>query len=45
MNITLTEEEQNFQLTSDIVENVILTDLTQKNWRIGKPIGKRTKVT
>ncbi|XP_063708494.1 uncharacterized protein LOC134837103 isoform X2 [Culicoides brevitarsis] len=29
-----------FELTRELVDNTILTDLTQKQWRIGKPIGK-----
>lgn len=29
-----------FQLTRDLVAGTILTDLTQKDWRIGSPIGK-----
>lgn len=30
-----------FTLTREFVDGTILTDLTLKDWRIGKPIGKK----
>lgn len=33
-------ERPEFELTRDLVDNTILTDLMKKQWRIGKPIGK-----
>lgn len=32
-------EKPDFELTRDLVDNTILTDLMQKQWRIGKSIG------
>lgn len=32
--------EQEFALSRDLVDGAILTDLMQKRWRVGKPIGK-----
>lgn len=29
-----------FVLTKDMVDGTILTDLRNKDWRVGKPIGK-----
>lgn len=31
---------QEFVLTKELVQGTILTDLCQKDWRVGKPIGK-----
>lgn len=31
---------QEFELTRELVDGSILTDLTKKQWRVGKPIGK-----
>lgn len=31
---------QEFELTREMVDGTILTDLTQTKWRVGKPIGK-----
>lgn len=33
------ECKQNFVLTRETVEHSVLTDLSLKKWRIGKPIG------
>lgn len=32
-------DQPEFELTRDLVDNTILTDLMQKQWRMGKPIG------
>lgn len=37
--------KQDFVLTRDLVDNAILQDLMQTQWRIGKPIGKFKKST
>lgn len=32
--------DKDFVLTKEIVENSVLTDISLKNWRVGKPIGE-----
>lgn len=34
-----------YSLTTDVVDGVILTDLCEKKWRCGKPIGKSSGKT
>lgn len=36
-----TATDVTYSLTTDVVDGVILTDLCAKQWRCGKPIGKR----
>lgn len=33
--------EISYSLSADVVDGVILTDLCAKQWRCGKPIGKK----
>lgn len=43
-SLTESSIKQDFVLTRDLVDNTILQDLMQTQWRTGKPIGKKKKV-
>lgn len=40
MDLSTSISDQEFVLSKEIVENVVLTDISQKVWRVGNPIGK-----
>lgn len=37
---SLNDSDVEFVLTKEIVVGTVLTDINQKRWRVGKPIGK-----
>lgn len=39
-NTTDAVDDVTYSLTTDLVDDVVLTDLCAKKWRCGKPIGK-----
>lgn len=36
--------DQEFALRRELVDGAVLTDLAQKHWRVGKPIGKSVRL-
>lgn len=40
MDLNASVCDKDFVLTKEIVENSVLIDISQKKWRVGKPIGE-----